>query len=39
MERIENCEMIKAEIVNTNRLEMKFCLLNFTVRSTSFFSS
>ena len=24
MERIENCEMIKAEIVNTNRLEMKF---------------
>ena len=24
MERIENCEMIKAEIVNGNRLEMKF---------------
>lgn len=24
MERIENCEMIKAEIVNNNRLEMKF---------------
>ena len=24
MERIENCEMIKAEIVNSNRLEMKF---------------
>ena len=24
MERIENCEMIKAEIINGNRLEMKF---------------
>ena len=24
MERIENCEMIKAEIINNDRLEMKF---------------
>lgn len=37
MERIENCELIKAEIVNDNRLEMKFYdAVNDVLRTVKF---